>query len=107
MVCTSRFTKRNNRSHKESSVGNESSPDDEVSGEPVVDGASEGKLRGAALNGSEQKAAADHSEYETGRNPDTELRLDGEADTLYGDGIEIEEEFDTPAGTEGSSATIP
>ena len=52
-----------------------------------------------ALNSSEQ------------RNPGLELRLDGEgkikADTLYTDGIEIEEDYDTPAGTHGSSGTIP
>jgi hypothetical protein len=48
-----------------------------------------------------------HSEYEGERNPDTELRLDGESDSLYGDGIDIEGDFDTPAGTPGSSGTIP
>jgi hypothetical protein len=69
--------------------------------------AGERKLRGTALKGSEQKAAADHVEYETGRNPDMELHLDGETDTLYSDGIDIEEDFDTLAGTHGSSGTIP
>jgi hypothetical protein len=39
-------------------------------------------------------------------NPDTELHLDREPDTLYGDGIDIEAESDFPAGTDGSSATI-
>jgi hypothetical protein len=74
---------------------------------PTTDSIGERKLRGIALNGSEQKAAADHVEYEMGRNPDTELHLDGEPDTLYSDGIDIEEDFDTPAGTHGSSGTIP
>jgi hypothetical protein len=59
------------------------------------------------LNGPELKDAADHSEYERGRNPDTELHLDGEKDTLFSDGIDIEENFDTLAGTDGSSGTIP
>jgi hypothetical protein len=74
---------------------------------PATDVAGEGKLRGIALNGSEQKAAVDHSEYERGRSPDTELRLDGESEALYGDGIDIEGDFDTLAGTPGSSGTIP
>jgi len=32
---------------------------------------------------------------------------DGKPDTLYRDGIDLEEDFDTLAGTDGSSATIP
>jgi hypothetical protein len=69
--------------------------------------AGERKLRGIALKGSEQKAAADHVEYEMGRNPDTELHLDGETDSLYSDGLDLDEDFDTLAGTDGSSGTIP
>jgi hypothetical protein len=85
-------------------MGNDNSPTDDPS---TTDSAGERKLRGNELNGSEQKAAADHVEYETRRNPDAELHLDGEADTLYGDGIDIEEGYDTPAGTHGSPGTIP
>ena len=85
-------------------MGNDNSPTDDRS---TIDSAGERKLRGVALSGSEQKAAADHVEYETGRNPDTELHLDGEADTLYSDGIDLEEDFDTLAGTDGSSGSIP
>ena len=90
-------------------MGNETFPheDPTIPDDPTSDGAGERKLRGAALNGSEQNAAADHSEYERGRNPDTELHLDGEVDTLYGDGIDIEADFDTLAGTNGSAGTIP
>jgi hypothetical protein len=84
-------------------LGNESSPTDD----PIEDGAGERKLRGTALNGSELKEAADHSEYERERNPDTELHVDGETDTLFSDGIDIEENFDTAAGTDGSSERIP
>jgi hypothetical protein len=84
-------------------MGNETLPADD----PASDTADERKLRGIVLNGSEQKAAVDHSEYEGKRNPDTELRLNGASDTLYGDGIDIEGDFDTPAGTSGSSGTIP
>ena len=85
-------------------MGNDNSPADDRS---TSDSAGERKLRGVALNGPEQKAAADHVEFETGRNPDTELHVDGKADTLYSDGIDLEEDFDTLAGTDGSSATIP
>ena len=84
-------------------MGNETSAIDQ----PITDSVSERKLRGAGLNGAELKGAADHSEYETERNPDTELHLDGETDTLFDDGIDVEEKFDTLAGTDGSSGTIP
>jgi hypothetical protein len=85
-------------------MGIDNSPTDDRS---TIDSAGDRKLRGVALNGSEQRAAADHVEYETGRDPDTELHLDGEADTLYSDGIDLEEDFDTLAGTDGSSGSIP
>jgi len=85
-------------------MGNDDIPTDDRSN---TDSAGEPKLRGIALKGSEQKDAADHLEYATGRNPDTELHLDGETDTLYSDGIDVEEDFDTLAGTDGSSGTIP
>jgi hypothetical protein len=69
--------------------------------------ASERRLRGANLEGSEQKSAPDHLDYAKTRNPDTELRLDGEVDTLYSDGLDIEaDEDDTLAGTRGSSSGI-
>ncbi len=69
--------------------------------------ASERKLRGRALRGSEQKSAADHTTYEEGRNPDTELHLDEEKDTLYNDGLDLEDDSgDTLAGTRGDSAGI-
>lgn len=84
-------------------MGNESIPTDD----PTADSAAERKLRGTALKGSEQRDAVDHSEYEKERNPDTELHIDGEADSLFSDGLDIEENFDTLAGTDGSSARIP
>jgi hypothetical protein len=69
--------------------------------------AAERKLRGNALGGSEQKSAADHATYEKRRNPDTELHLDDEKDTLYDDGLDIEDDSDdTLAGTRGSSSGI-
>jgi hypothetical protein len=84
-------------------MGNDKSP----AGRGSITDSADPKLRGTALNGSERKTAADHVEFETERNPDTELHLDGESDTLYSDGLDIEEDFDTLAGTRRSSGTIP
>lgn len=75
--------------------------------EPSLDADGKFKLRGAALSGSETPDAVDHTAYESARTPDAELHLDGEKDTLYGDGLDIEEEFDTWSGTDGSSGRIP
>jgi hypothetical protein len=85
-------------------MANDRSPTEEHS---ITDSAGERKLRGTALKGPEQKDAADHLVYEMGRKPDTELHLGGEPDTLYSDGIDIDEDFDGLAGTRGSSGTIP
>jgi hypothetical protein len=87
-------------------MGNATSPDDGDQSTP--DAAPERKLRGSELRGSERKRAADHADYEKARNPDTELHLDGEEDTLYNDGLDIEEDddADTLAGTRGSSSGI-
>jgi hypothetical protein len=75
------------------------------------DGGREHELQVNALNNSEQKAATIGGGCGTERNADSELRLDGEAeakaDTLYCDGIDVEEDFDSPAGTRGSLGTIP
>jgi hypothetical protein len=80
------------------------SPDDE---EPA-DTLPERTLRGEALQGSDQKEAPDHVKYNEKRNPDTELRLDGEKDSLYNDGLEIEadDDSDTLAGTRGPASTV-
>jgi hypothetical protein len=69
--------------------------------------AAERRLRGEALEGAENKGAADHDTYEKRRNPDTELRLDGEEDTLYDDGLDTnDDDPDTFAGTRGKSDGI-
>jgi hypothetical protein len=73
---------------------------------PAPDTDAERKLRGGALKGSEQKSAVDHTTYEKARNPDTELHLDGEEDTLYNDGLDVDEDSDTLAGTRGNSSGI-
>ncbi len=53
-------------------------------------------------DGSEQQWAAGHTLYKKGHNPDTVLRVDDEKDTLFTDGLELDD--DTPAaGTDGRS----
>jgi hypothetical protein len=75
---------------------------------PVTGKTRKTRLRGPELEGSDQKLAPDHADYEKSRDPDAELRLDGEDDSLYSDGLdlEIEEEDDTLAGTRGKSSGI-
>lgn len=75
--------------------------DDERQGS--IDRSGESKLRGDALAGSEQKRAVDHTTYEKTRNPDAVLRVDDEDDTLYSDGLEVDEDaapLGTPRGDE-------
>jgi hypothetical protein len=63
--------------------------------------AGERRLRGSDLEGAENKSAADHDKYEKRRDPDTELRLDGD------DGLDTnDEDPDTFAGTRGKSDGI-
>jgi hypothetical protein len=91
-------------------MGNVNSPADDPL---VTDGGNGGEhqLQGNALDNSEQKAATTGGGCGTERNADLELHLDGEAeakaDTLYCDGIHVEEDYDSPAGTRGSLGTIP
>jgi hypothetical protein len=66
----------------------------------------ESQLRGSALDGSEQKRAADHTKYDKKRNPDSVVRLDGEEDTLYNDGLELEDDT-PPMGTSSSYDKSP
>jgi len=80
-------------------MGNPKAPDPESS-----DTDSERRLRGGDLGGSEKKRSVDHMEYEKRRDPDTELRLGDEEDTLYDDGLDIEQDDETLAGTRGSSS---
>jgi hypothetical protein len=85
-------------------MGNTNSPSDD---QPKSDTAAESRLRGKDLAGSERKNAPDHAAYEKARNPDTELHLDGEDDSLYNDGLDLEDDDDeTLAGTRGPSSGI-
>jgi hypothetical protein len=65
----------------------------------------ENKLRGDTLDGSERKRAVDHTAYEKKRNPDAVVRLDGEEDTLYNDGLELEEGAPSLIVTPGNDST--
>jgi hypothetical protein len=62
----------------------------------------EQQLRGDALEGPERKRAADHAAYEGKRNPDRVVRVNGEEDTLYKDGLDLEEDDSPPMGTNSS-----
>jgi hypothetical protein len=61
------------------------------------------RLRGENVNGADQVDAVDHVKYAKKRTPDAELHLDGEKDTLYADGLDVEDESLTLADTKGIS----
>lgn len=65
----------------------------------------ENRLRGKNLDGSEQQEAADHTDYAKQRNPDTELHLDDEKDSLYDDGLDVEDDSETLADTHAERRT--
>ena len=67
-----------------------------------ADKSGESELRGTALDGAEQKRAAGHSAYKKGRDPDTVVRVDDEKDSLYTDGLELDDDT-PPMGTDGRS----
>jgi hypothetical protein len=75
-------------------------------GRNATDEAGANKLRGGALDGSEQKRAVDHTQYAKKRNPDDVVRADGEEDTLYNDGLELEDDT-PPMGTSSSYDKAP
>jgi hypothetical protein len=63
------------------------------------DDSGESELRGEALDGAERKRAVDHTKHEKTRNPDAALHVDGEEDTLYDDGLELEDDSAILANT--------
>jgi hypothetical protein len=71
----------------------------------TADAAGETKLRGDALNGAERKRSPGHVDYDKTRNPDTVLRTDGEEDTLYNDGLDIEDDTPPFVDTPGVDST--
>jgi hypothetical protein len=67
------------------------------------DQSGESTLRGDALAGSERKRAVDHTTYNETQNPDALIRADDEEDTLYSDGLEVDDDappLGTPRGDE-------
>lgn len=62
------------------------------------------RLRGAELEGPDREDAVDHVSYLQRRNPDTELRLDGERDDLREDGLELDDSAGALAGTSVGTA---
>ena len=66
----------------------------------------ERRLRGEDLGGAEKKRSVEHVDYEKSRDPDTELRVNGEEDSLYDDGLDVEADDSPLAGTRGSSSGI-
>jgi hypothetical protein len=76
-------------------------------GGPIAgDESGESRLRGPRLEGSDQPRAADHVAYEKTRNPDTILRLDGEEDTLYDDGLDLDDDSPPLTGKDGRDDTV-
>lgn len=71
---------------------------------PAADKSGEDRLRGKDLVGSDQKRAVDHSQREKSVDPDAVLHLDNEKDSLYADGLDLDEDSDFLAGTDGNSA---
>jgi hypothetical protein len=77
----------------------------EDSGTIPDDKSGESRLRGRALEGSEQRQAVDHTAYDKTRNTDSTLRLDGEEDTLYDDGLELDDDSPPLTGKDGRDDT--
>jgi hypothetical protein len=77
----------------------------EDSGTIPDDKGGESRLRGRALEGSEQRQAVDHTAYNKTRNTDSTLRLDGEEDTLYDDGLELDDDSPPLTGKDGRDDT--
>jgi hypothetical protein len=82
-------------------MGNANTENDRVR----ADQSGENELRGDAFDGSERKRAVDHMAQQKARNPDDVLKVDDEEDTLYSDGLEVEDDTppmgtnNTPMGT--------
>jgi hypothetical protein len=77
----------------------------EDAGTSPIDRSGESTLRGRGLDGAEQKKAVDHTAFEKTRSTDSTLRLDGEEDTLYEDGLELEDDSAPLTGKDGRDDT--
>ncbi|HEY0801077.1 MAG TPA: hypothetical protein VGD54_09545 [Steroidobacteraceae bacterium] len=72
-------------------------PTDANTRSEILDKSVETTLRGAALKGSGQGQAVSP----TPADPDLSVILDGEENTLYSDGLQIDDERDALLGTDG------
>jgi hypothetical protein len=77
----------------------------ESGGEIPEDIAGEADLRGAGLAGADRKTSVGHTASGKARNTDSVLRLDGEEDTLYDDGLELEDDSKPLTGIGGVDDT--
>lgn len=77
----------------------------EDEGSSPIDRSGESTLRGRALDGSEQKKAVDHTAFDKTQNTDSTLRLDNEEDTLYEDGLDLEDDSGPLTGKDGRDDT--
>ncbi len=66
----------------------------------------EPKLATPDLKEMMRRSAAGTIEAEDAENPDSKLRLNDEVDTLYDDGLDVDEEAGTLAGTRGNTPGI-
>jgi len=73
----------------------------EESREPPAVADEEAELRGAVL-GAQRISAVDHVARARKRNPDRELHLDGEVDTLYNDGLDLDADGGNLYGRDGA-----
>jgi hypothetical protein len=78
----------------------------EGGGTVADDESGESRLRGPRLEGSDQPKSVDHTAYDKTRNPDSILRLDGEEDTLYDDGLELDDDSPPLTGKDGRDDTV-
>jgi hypothetical protein len=71
----------------------------------AIDASGETELRGETLDGAEQSQSVAHTAQAKKRNPDAVIRVDGEADTLYNDGLELEDDSSILANTRATPNT--
>ncbi len=72
----------------------------------LVDKSGEAKLRGGALGGAERDSSVEHSAYQKKRGPDSVVRLDNEKDTLFSDGLELEDDAKPLSSTDGRDDSV-
>lgn len=67
----------------------------------AIDKSGESKLRGRTLDGAERDSSVEHTGYAKKRDPDSVLRLDNEKDSLFSDGLELEDDSKPLSSTDG------